>query len=98
VRRSNAVLDRAVCFLGRFLPKLGGPTRVAIFLAIAPRAWPRRARMARTTALASALQDRARLFSQSHNKSGNVLLYRLKGRQSLDAALIHVQIAGDFDL
>jgi hypothetical protein len=24
VHRSNAVTDRAVCFLGRFLPKLGG--------------------------------------------------------------------------
>jgi len=32
VHRSNAVLDRAVCFLGRFLPKLGGATSAAIFL------------------------------------------------------------------
>jgi hypothetical protein len=36
VHRSNAASGRAVCFLGRFLPKLGGPTRVAIFLPVAP--------------------------------------------------------------
>jgi hypothetical protein len=32
VRRSNAAPGRAVCFLGRFLPKLGGATSTAIFL------------------------------------------------------------------
>ena len=31
VHRSNAVPDRAVCFLGRFLPKLGGATSAANF-------------------------------------------------------------------
>jgi hypothetical protein len=31
VHRSNAVLDRAVCFLGRFLPKLGGAKSAAFF-------------------------------------------------------------------
>ena len=29
MRRSNAVIDRAVCFLGRFLPKLGGAASAA---------------------------------------------------------------------
>ena len=37
VHRSNAVPDRAVCFLGRFLPKLGGATSVAIFLPVSVR-------------------------------------------------------------
>ena len=32
VHRSNAAPGRAVCFLGRFLPKLGGATSAAIFL------------------------------------------------------------------
>jgi hypothetical protein len=32
VHRSNAIRDRAVCFLGRFLPKLGGATGTAFFL------------------------------------------------------------------
>jgi len=32
LRRSDAVLDRAVCFLGRFLPKLGGAFGAAFFL------------------------------------------------------------------
>jgi hypothetical protein len=32
VHRSNAVPDRAVCFLGRFLPKLGGAASAANFL------------------------------------------------------------------
>ena len=32
VHRSNAALGRAVCFLGRFLPKLGGAASTAIFL------------------------------------------------------------------
>jgi len=32
VHRSNAVADRAVCFLGRFLPKLGGTLGVPPFL------------------------------------------------------------------
>jgi hypothetical protein len=32
VRRSNAAPGRAVCFLGRFLPKLGGAASTATFL------------------------------------------------------------------
>jgi hypothetical protein len=32
LHRSNAALGRAVCFLGRFLPKLGGAACAAIFL------------------------------------------------------------------
>jgi hypothetical protein len=32
VHRSNAAPGRAVCFLGRFLPKLGGAASTAIFL------------------------------------------------------------------
>jgi hypothetical protein len=32
VHRSNAALGRAVCFLGRFLPKLGGTKVPPIFL------------------------------------------------------------------
>jgi hypothetical protein len=31
VHRSNAAPGRAVCFLGRFLPKLGGAASAAIF-------------------------------------------------------------------
>ncbi len=31
MHRSNAVIDRAVCFLGRFLPKLGGAMCSAFF-------------------------------------------------------------------
>jgi len=31
VHRSNAVADRAVCFLGRFLPKLGGTLGCRLF-------------------------------------------------------------------
>ena len=34
VRRSNAVPDRAVCFLGRFLPKLGGAPKAPPFLCV----------------------------------------------------------------
>ena len=34
VRRSNAVTDRAVCFLGRFLPKLGGAAKRRHFFLI----------------------------------------------------------------
>jgi hypothetical protein len=32
VHRSNTVTDRAVCFLGRFLPKLGGASAPPLFL------------------------------------------------------------------
>ena len=38
VHRSNAVLDRAVCFLGRFLPKLGGAASAANFFHAPARA------------------------------------------------------------
>ena len=39
VHRSNAVPDRAVCFLGRFLPKLGGAAKRRLFF-FARRAVP----------------------------------------------------------
>ena len=59
VHRSNAVPDRAVCFLGRFLPKLGGATSVAIFLraaqpAVRVRAVPAKPAMSRVMLCRSA--------------------------------------------
>jgi hypothetical protein len=46
LQRSNAASGRAVCFLGRFLPKLGGATCAAIFLRpwqpVAPDGGPER--------------------------------------------------------
>jgi hypothetical protein len=40
VHRSNAVIDRAVCFLGRFLPKLGGAFGCRLFLSGPIWRWP----------------------------------------------------------
>jgi hypothetical protein len=102
VHRSNTVTDRAVCFLGRFLPKLGGASAPPSFFCgfadprriVQPIDRPR-SRLSGPGLLPGPARD---LDGQSFDQEAYVALDVSECRRPLEASLVHIKVACDFDL